>query len=176
VLHDATNLIVSSAAEDRAALAFEDLKGIGRMCRRGNGQGNAYRFRLNSWPHWMAYKMLDYKAAWRGLTVIQLTKAETMGSSSTHACGERLRSPARDGMRHRRMQWYEACEVWVDRDVNAAVILSERGLTRLASSLPRPAAHNEPSAGEKGFAVEAMRGNPTPTAILRVDASKLHRR
>jgi hypothetical protein len=74
------------------------------------------------------------------------------------------------------MQWCEACEVWVDRDVNAAVMLSERGLTRLASSLPRPVARKQPSTGEKGFAAEAMRGNPTPTAILRVDASKLRSR
>jgi hypothetical protein len=27
--------------------------------------------------------------------------------------------------------------------------------------------------GEKGLAVEAVKGNPTQTAILRVDASKL---
>ena len=45
------------------------------MYHEGNG-GTNFRFRLNSWlgPHWKAKRMLEYKAAWRGVTVIQLTK------------------------------------------------------------------------------------------------------
>jgi len=47
----------------------------------------------------------------------------------------------------------------MDRDVVAAMNISIRGLARFASS--------------KGLAGEAMKGNPTTTVILRVDASKL---
>jgi hypothetical protein len=76
------------------------------------------------------------------------------------------------------MLWCKACEVWVNRDVNAAVNLSDRGLARLASSLPRPEGRSQQpvEAGEKGLAGEAMRGNQTMPVILRVDAGKLSER
>jgi hypothetical protein len=60
----------------------------------------------------------------------------------------------------------------VDRDVNAAMILSERGLARLASSHPRSEARKL-TAGEKGPAGEAMTGERTTPVILGVDAGKL---
>jgi transposase len=117
--------------------------------------------------------MLGYKSAWKGVTVVQLTRSETRGSSSTHICGERLREPERGDVGHRRMLWCAKCKVWVDRDVNAAVNLSERGLARLASSLPRSKARNKLSAGEKGAAGEAMMWNRTTPVILGVDAGTL---
>ncbi len=186
ILHAATNYIIDGAAKDGSALALEDLAGIRTMYRRGNGQRADYRFRLNAWPHWRAKRMLDYKAAWKGVTVIQLTRSETYGSSSTcPVCGEKLRNPARDDAEHRRMLWCQACKVWMDRDVYAALNLSTRGRSRLDRSLSRPEAEGSrsqqattslPSAGEKGLAGEAVTGNGPTTLILRVDASKLIRR
>ena len=177
MLHAATNFMIAIAARNCAALAVEDLTDIRKMYHRGNGQGSDYRFRLNSWPHWKAKQMLEYKAAWKGVKVIPLTKSETYGSSSEcSACGERLRSPARDDAVHKRMLWCQRCKVWMDRDVNAALNLSTRGLARFASSLPEPKSRSQQAvlaAGGKGLAGEAVRGNPTRTAILRVDASKL---
>jgi hypothetical protein len=87
-------------------------------------------------------------------------------------CGERLRESERICVGHTRMLWCPRCRVWVDRDVNAAMILSERGLARLASSLPRSEARKL-MAGEKGPAGEAMMGNRTTPVILGVDAGKL---
>ena len=78
ILHAATNFIVEHAAKNRAALAIEDLKDIGKMYRRGNGKGADYRFRLNSWPHRKAKKMLEYKAPWNGVTIIPLTNLTHM--------------------------------------------------------------------------------------------------
>ena len=187
VLHAATNYIINSAAKNNAALAVEDLTDIRKMYRRGNGQGADYRFRLNSWPHWRAKQMLEYKAAWKGVTVVPLTKSETYGSSSRcSACGERLRNPVKGDVEHQRMLWCQACEVWVDRDVNAALNLSARGRSRLDRSLSRPeireggrsqqAATYFASVEDKGPAGEAVTGNGTTTLILRVDASKLIRR
>jgi putative transposase len=177
ILHAATNFMVNEAVRDGATFALEDLNGIRRMYQRGNGQGTDYRFRLNSWPYWKAYKMLEYKSAWEGVTLIPLTKAETYGSSSDCAsCGERLHEPAREDAEHRRMLWCQRCKVWVDRDVNAALNLSERGLSRFDSSLPSPAGRSQQVyllVGEKGLAVEAVKGNGTETPILRVDASKV---
>jgi len=182
MLHAATNLVVGMAAEDSAALALEDLTDIRRMYRKGNGQGADYRFRLNSWPYWRAYKMLEYKSAWKGVTFIPLTKAETYGSSTECAsCGERLRDPEMGDAGHRRLLWCQSCKRWVDRDVNAALNLSKRGLTRFVSSLPsQPAEKSRQqqvilllAAGDKGLAAEAVKGNGTTTPILGVDASKL---
>jgi putative transposase len=184
ILHAATNWMVDIAAKNRAALAIEDLTGIGKMYRRGNGQGADYRFRLNSWPHWKAKKMTEYKSAWKGVTTIPLTKSETYGSSSTcPACGEKLHNPAKGDVAHARMLWCQRCKVWTDRDVVAALNLSERGLARFASSRPRSGEEESRSqrasslqAGEEGPAGEAMKWNGTTTLLLRVDASKLIRR
>lgn len=110
VLHAATNYIIDRATKESAALAIEDLTGIRKMYRRGNGQGADYRFRLNSWPHWKAKRMLEYKAAWKGVTVVPLTKPETYWSSSTcSSCGERLCNPAKGDAEQGRMLWCRAC-------------------------------------------------------------------
>jgi putative transposase len=177
ILHAATNLIVKDATENGAALALEDLDGMRRMYQRGNGHGRNYRFRLNSWPYWKAYRMLEYKSAWKGVTFIPLTRAETYGSSSECAsCGERLHSPEREDAEHERTLWCQRCKVWTDRDVNAALNLSERGRSRFDRSLLQPAGRQQQVillAGGKGLAGEAVMGNGTKTPILRVDASKL---
>jgi putative transposase len=177
MLHAATIFMMGRAVEDGASFVLEDLTDIRKMYRRGNGQGTDYRFRLNSWPYSKAYRMLEYKSAWKGVTFVPLTKAETYGSSSECAsCGERLHEPEREDAEHRRMLWCQSCKRWIDRDVNAALNLSTRGLSRFDSSLPSPAGRQQQVillAGEKGLAVEAVRGNGTTTPILRVDASKL---
>jgi putative transposase len=186
LLHAVTNWIVESAKKNSAALAMEDLKGIRKMYRRGNGKGADYRFRLNSWPHWREKKMIEYKSAWKGVTIIPLTRSETYGSSSEcPACGEKLYNPAKDDVAHRRMLWCQKCNVWIDRDVIAALNLSNRGRSRFDRSRPRSgedesrsqASASSLEAGEEGLAGEAMKGNGTRmTLILRVDASKLIRR
>ena len=189
ILHAAANFVVDSAAKNDAALAIEDLTGIRRMYRRGNSQGADYRFRLNSWPHWKAKTMLEYKAAWKGMTVIPLTRSETYGSSSKcAACGEKLHAPATGDVAHAKMLWCQKCKVWIDRDVNAALNLSARGQSRFDRSLYSRSESEEESRSqqaispfspierEKGLAGEAVTGNGTTTLILRVDASKLIRR
>src|SRR5204863_5883233 len=78
------------------------------------------------------------KSAWKGVTIIPLTKSETYGSSSVcPACGERLYSPEKGDAEHARMLWCQKCKVWMDRDVVAALNLSIRGRSRFARSLPR---------------------------------------
>jgi len=130
--------------------------------------------------------MLEYKATWRRVTVISLTKSDTYGSSSTCAtCGEKLHNPAKGDVAHARMLWCQRCKVWTDRDVIASLNLSKRGLARFVSSRPQSgeeesrsqqASASSPQTREEGLAGEAMKGNGTKTLILRVDASKLIRR
>jgi len=117
---------------------------------------------MNSWSFGEAQRQLEYKARWVGLPVIRLSRRETQGTSITcPQCGERLQ----EDKRIRRRLWCGRCCVMMDRDVVAAVNLSRRGWLRFDHSRARK--------GLEGGAVEAMRGNPTPTVILGDDALKL---
>ncbi len=101
MLHAAANFIVATAFKNGAALALEDLEDIRKMYRKGNEKCRDYTFRLNSWPHGKIGRMLEYKAAWKGITMVPLTKSETYGSSSECAsCGEKLHRPAREDAEH----------------------------------------------------------------------------
>ncbi len=169
MLHRATNQIVEEARSTGAAIALEDITGINKMYRKGNGKGRDYRFRMNTWPHRKSYEMLGYKAATKGVAVVKLTRGETRGSSSIHStCGEKLRRPERKDLRHRRHLWCSRCEAWVHRDGNAVDNLADRGLSRLASSLPPPVKE-----GAEGPACEAVNGKPTTTVIPGADARQV---
>ncbi len=161
LLHKTTKRIVEEALERRQAIVLENIEGIRRLYRRGNGQGRRCRGRMNGWSFGEAQRQIEYKARWAGLPAIRLSRKETMGTSvDCPRCGERLR----EDPRLRRKLWCERCRVVMDRDVVAAVNLSRRGRLRFdRSRAPR---------GLQGGAVEAVKGNPTPTAILRVDAPK----
>ena len=74
------------------------------------------------------------------------------------------------------MLWCQTCRKWIDRDVNAVLNLSTRGLARFASSHPQPESRSQQvsfTAGEKGLTSEAVKGNGRTPLILRADASKL---
>ncbi len=155
LLHRLTKAIVQRAKENKTSIAFEDIRHIRRMYQKGNYQGRAYRGRLNGWSFGEVKRQIEYKAAWEGLPVIQLSVEETRGTSQLcPRCGKKIAQVDRF-----RQLWCAGCKKWMDRDVVAAMNLSIKGLARFASS--------------KGLAGEAMKGNPTTPAILRVDASKL---
>jgi len=161
LLHKVTKQIVDKALERRQAIILENIEGIRMLYRKGNGQGSSYRGRMNGWRFSEAQRLLEYKARWVGVPVIRLSRKETRGTSITcPQCGERLQ----EDKRIRRKLWCGKCRVMMDRDVVAAINLSRRGRLRF----DRSQAQN----GLKGEAVEAVRGNPTTTVILRVDALK----
>jgi len=168
LLNCATKQIVEEAYDGREAIVLEDIRGIRRLYARGNGQGGEFRGRMNSWSFGEAQRQVEYKAKWRGVPVIHLTKGETRGTTMECArCGERLQVAQRDDPRRRRELWCPRCKGWVDRDVNAVMNQSRRGRLRFDRSLPE---------GAEGEACEAMKGNPTTPVVLRVDASKMTRR
>jgi putative transposase len=164
ILHNATKTIVAVAVQQRTAIVLENIEGIRSLYRKGNGQGRKYRGRMNSWSFGEAQRQIEYKARWVGLPVIRLSRRETRGSSvSCPRCGERLQSDKRLG----RKLWCGNCRIVMDRDQVAAVNLARRGRVRFARSRP-------PILSEaQGGAVEAVKGNPTPTVIPGVDAPKL---
>jgi putative transposase len=159
MMHCTTKDMIKRSLADKEAIVLEDIRGITSMYRKGNGQGRAYRGMMNSWPFAEAQRQIEYKAKWEGVPVVRLTISETRGTSSLcPKCGERLQSGGREDVQHRRQLWCEMCQRWSDRDVIAVMNQSLKGWVRFAHS--------------EGEAVEAMRGNQTMPAILRVDASK----
>jgi putative transposase len=161
ILNRVSKSIVAYAKVRRQAIAFEDIGGIRKLYRRGNGQGRSFRGRMNSWPFSELKRQVEYKAAWEGVPVITLTAKETRGTTmGCYRCGERLQ----DSRERPRELWCRRCGRWEDRDLVAVMNISHRGWVRFAQSR-----------GEGG-AGEAVRGNPTRTVILRVDASKSGRR
>src|SRR3989449_9834399 len=164
LLHTTTKTVVEAAVQQRQAIVLEDIRGIRCLYRKGNGQNRKYRGRMNGWSFSEAQRQLEYKARWNGLPIIRLSRRETRGSSLTcPRCGERLQSDKRLA----RKLWCGKCRIVMDRDRVAAVILARRGRVRFVRSRPPILLEAQ------GGAVEAVKGNPTPTAIPGVDAPKL---
>ena len=162
LLHTTTKTVVAVAVQRREAIVLEDIRGIRALYQKGNGKGRRYRGRMNGWSFSEAQRQLEYKARWAGLPIIHLSRRETRGSSVTcPRCGERLQSDKR----LQRKLWCGKCRIVMDRDRVAAVNLAWRGRVRFARSRPLIEA--------QGGAVEAVKGNPTPTVIPGVDAPKL---
>src|SRR5467141_771113 len=80
LLHTATKTVVETAVQQRQAIVLEDIRGIRRLYRKGNGQGRRYRGRMNGWSFGEAQRQIEYKARWIGLPVIRLSRRETRGS------------------------------------------------------------------------------------------------
>jgi putative transposase len=163
LLHNTTKQVVAQALEMRKAIVLENIEGIRRLYRRGNGQGRQFRGRMNAWSFAEAQRQIEYKAQWSGIPVIRLSRKETQGTSVTcPRCGERLQ----EDKRLRRKLWCSKCRVIMDRDAVAAVNLSQRGRLRFDRSR---AQH-----GLQGGAAEAVRGNVDngKPLIPGVDASK----
>ena len=124
---------------------LEDIKGIRNLYRKGNFQGRSFRARINSVPWYEIKRQIEYKAAWEGVPVIQLSKGETRGTSQIcPVCGERLQEDRQDRV-HPRQLWCNKCGKWCDRDAIAVANIAHRGWLRFVQSSVK-----------KGEAVEAM--------------------
>ena len=154
-LHKISKDIVSRATQSRSMLVLEDIKGIRKLYRKGNGQGNKFRRRLNSWSFYELQRQVQYKAAWEGIPVRFVDPRRT--SQLCPICGDRIQE---DRFQLRKL-WCTNCKRSMDRDVVASLNISYKGWSRFCH--PR------------GLAVDAMKRNvdtSTPL-ILGVDGSKL---
>ncbi len=136
-------------------IVFEDLKGIRKLYRKGNGQGNKYRRKLNSWSFYELQRQITYKAEWEGIPVRFVDPKRT--SQLCPICGGKLQ----EDRFHRRKLLCINCKRSMDRDVIASMNIAYKGWSRFFH--PR------------GLLVEAMKGNVEylQPLILRVDGSKL---
>jgi putative transposase len=167
IIHGVTKQIVQEAKAKKHAIVFEEIRGIRNLYRKGNGQGKAFRGRMNSWPFHEVKRQIEYKGAWEGVPVITLSRSDTRGTTMDCArCGERLQSPVRGDTEHNRQLWCGRCGRWRDRDLVAVLNISRRGRVRFARSTTE---------GEAGEAVKGNAEHDGEPLILRVDASKLRR-
>jgi putative transposase len=147
ILHRASKKITFQ----NSGIIMEDLKGIRKLYRKGNGQGKKYRRKMNSWSFYDLQRQIEYKARWLSLPV---TYVKASGTSSKCAiCGSKLVPEE-----HRSM-FCPTCKSSIDRDVNAAHNILLRG-TRVVPD------------GAVGEAVMTEPGKSQPV-ICRVDAVKL---
>jgi putative transposase len=126
--YNASSSIIRQAEEKRLAIVMEDLKGIRRLYRKGNGQGTNYGARLNSWSYYEFQRQIEYKARWEGIPVIYVSARGT--SAKCSKCGSRT-YPNED-----RTLYCPECRTDVDRDENAARNIMVKGALRFGANGP----------------------------------------
>jgi putative transposase len=149
LLHNVSKRLVDHASKNHLGIVLENINGIRKLYRKGNGQGRKYRGRLNSWSFYELDHDISYKASWNGLPIIRVNPKGT--SSKCSVCGDRIVFSKESRTLH-----CPSCGYYVDRDVNAARNILSAGLR---FSL-------------EGLSVEAVKGNPTMTVIPGVDDSQ----
>jgi len=120
ILHHVSKDIVERAKKNNFGIVMENLKGIRKLYRKGNGQGRRYRGKMNSWSFYELQRQIEYKAKWEGIPVIYLSPRKT--SSFCAICGSKILECTE------RQVYCPKCKTFVDRDVNAAKNILARGL------------------------------------------------
>jgi len=112
--------ISKKLVNQKKQLIIEDLKGIRKMYRKGNGQGKKYRSRLNGWPFYEFRRQLEYKSKWyNGISVMvskpnkTSSKCSICGAKTIPEEGRQIRCP---------------CGHKEDRDINAARNILYKGV------------------------------------------------
>lgn len=142
MLHRISKKVVEEAKDNNFGIVLEDLKGIRKLYRKGNGQSRRYRRRLNNWGFYELQRQVEYKAAWEDIPVYFVKAKGT--SSVCSECGSKIIECVN------RKVYCLKCDRTMDRDVNAAKNIMIKAALRF---------------GAKGFACEAMvaeRRKPNP--------------
>jgi putative transposase len=148
LLHNVSANVILLAKLKSQAIAMEDLRGIRKLYRKGNGQGSDYRGRMNSWSYTELQRQIQYKADWNGIPVIYV---RSHGTSTKCSICRHHALPEENRQLH-----CPNCLLTIDRDVNAAMNILARGLRF------KPV----------GSASEAMVQEPPRRVILKVDADQ----
>ncbi|MDE1827207.1 MAG: transposase [Thaumarchaeota archaeon] len=149
-VHNILHCTSKKIASQNSGIIMENLKGIRKLYRKGNGQGTKYRAKMNSWSFYELQRQIEYKTRWLGLPVEYVKAGGT--STKCAACGSKLVPEE-----HRKM-FCSTCKRSVDRDVNAAHNILLRGTWVVPDGTAGEAVMAEPSSEEQ--------------VICRVDAVK----
>ncbi len=123
ILHNVSKRIVTHAKKNRMVIAMENINGIRRLYRRGNGQGASYRGKMNSWSYYELQRQIEYKASWEGIPIIYVHARNTSAKCSKCGCNMKPEES--------RMLRCASCMMSIDRDVNASRNILARGLEQL---------------------------------------------
>ena len=148
IIYKTTTHLASQATR----VFMEDIKGIRKLYRSGNGQENKFRGRMNSWSFYEFQRQLEYKSRWQGLPVKYVKAWGT--SSKCAVCGSKLVPEE-----HRQM-WCPKCRSLDDRDANASKNILARGIRDVPD----------------GVASGTMKRNVNFLPIRRVDATQVNKR
>jgi putative transposase len=107
------HVISKKLVMQKKQIILEDLKGIRRMYKKGNGKGKKYRSKLNGWPFYRLRQQAEYKSEWHnGILAIKSKPNMTSSKCSIYGAkvipeeGRQIRCPR--------------CGHIEDRDINAA--------------------------------------------------------
>ncbi|HET8720024.1 MAG TPA: transposase [Candidatus Nitrosotenuis sp.] len=155
-LHKISKHIVQEAKKTKSMIVFEDLTGIRRLYKKGNGQGKKFRKVMNQTiPNYEIQRQVTYKAKWEGIPVYFVNPKRT--SMLCPICGGLLQ----EDRQNRRKLLCNNCGKQMDRDVVASMNVARKGWARFTHP--------------GGLPDEAMKGNVEnlQPLILRVHGSKL---
>ncbi|MDV3277452.1 MAG: transposase [Nitrososphaerales archaeon] len=107
-IHRVSKAIVQHAKEDKLGIVMEKLKGIRNLYRKGNGQGTAFRGRMNSWTFHEVQRQIEYKARWECIPISYVNPRGT--SRNCPKCGSRVMALAE------RKLYCPSCHQTWDRD------------------------------------------------------------
>ncbi len=110
-IHLVTKAIVEHARTNKLRIIMEDLIGIRKRFRKGNGQGTSFRARMNSWTFREFQAQVQYKTRWEGLPIRRVNPRNT--SRNCSKCGSSQRFEGRTVI-------CPSCRQIEDRDVNAS--------------------------------------------------------
>ena len=134
-IHAITKKIVAHARQNQFGIVMENLKGIRKLYRKGNGQGNSFRGRMNSWTFHEIQRQVKYKASWEGVPVTYINPRGT--SRNCPKCGSRVVP-----LQERKLYCAECDKTW-DRDelasknIMAALVCAARPSKGSRDSEPR---------------------------------------
>jgi putative transposase len=148
-LHKITKDIIHKAKETKSALVLEDIKGIRKLYRKANCQGNKFGRKLGHFTNFTVTR--QYVKAFPYCIDPKRT------SQLCPRCGGQLQ----EDRLCRRKLWCVNCRKSMDRDLVASLNIAYNGWARFTHP--------------GGLAVEAVKGNVGlfEPLILRVDGSKL---
>ena len=164
IIHKISKQIVDKAKQNESAIVFENLKGIRKLYRKGNGQGNNYRRKLNGWPYYELQHQVEYKAAWEGVPV--LFEDPKCTSKLCPVCGKRIQ----EDRKNRRKLWCSNCMKSMDRDVVASLNIAYKGWARF-THLRGDTGEAQPGTFEPAMS-EPKLSNYDDLVIRIVDVSK----
>ncbi len=161
-IHRISKDIVDNAVKEKAAIVLENLKGVRKLYKKGNGQGNKYRRRLNGWQFYELQRQIEYKARWVGLPPVEYVDPRNT-STQCPQCGKRLQE---DMQQHRKLSCNN-CGLFMDRDIVAA-------MNNISRKLPPRfrGSRDDICEAQSGTFEPAMTESGTPLAIRIADMSK----